>query len=173
MTAAPGNLRMNPIMPYLIDGHNLIPKLPGLSLAALDDEQHLLVVLQEYCRLRRRQVDVYFDNAPPGQPRTRRYGAVTAHFTPRGSTADDAIRARLARLGRSGKNWIVVTSDRSVLASARESHAQVLSSEVFARELMAVLAAGAPETEKPPDKLLDAAEVDAWLDVFRSRKGGR
>jgi hypothetical protein len=48
-------------MPYLIDGHNLIPKL-GLRLDSMDDEQELVVILQEYARLeRKKQVEVYFD----------------------------------------------------------------------------------------------------------------
>ena len=65
-------------MPYLIDGHNLIPKL-GLRLDACDDELALVTRLQEFCRLRRAQVEVYFDGAPPGQPASRKFGAVTAH----------------------------------------------------------------------------------------------
>ena len=36
-------------MPYLIDGHNLIPKL-GLRLESLDDEMELIAILQEFCR---------------------------------------------------------------------------------------------------------------------------
>ena len=49
-------------MAYMIDGHNLIPKL-GLRLDSLDDEEQLLALLQEFCRLRRAQVEVYFDGA--------------------------------------------------------------------------------------------------------------
>ena len=37
-------------MPYLIDGHNLIPKL-GLRLDSVDDEMELVAILQEFCRL--------------------------------------------------------------------------------------------------------------------------
>ena len=29
-------------MPYIIDGHNLIPKIPGIDLQDLDDEQKLI-----------------------------------------------------------------------------------------------------------------------------------
>jgi hypothetical protein len=41
-------------MPYLIDGHNLIPKL-GLRLDSMDDEQELIAILQEYARLERKK----------------------------------------------------------------------------------------------------------------------
>jgi uncharacterized protein len=116
-------------MPYLIDGHNLIPKVAGLSLKAMDDEIQLIELLQEFCRIRGKQVEVYFDNSPPGQPQSRLFGPVTARFIREGRTADDAIAARLKRLGRSARNWTVVSSDRAVQAGAREAQAQVLSSE--------------------------------------------
>ena len=71
-------------MPYLIDGHNLIPKL-GLRLDSPDDEMELVAILQEFCRLERRQVEVYFDGAPTPHAGTRKLGTVTAHFVPSGN----------------------------------------------------------------------------------------
>ena len=129
-------------MPYLIDGHNLIPKL-GLQLSSMDDEAELISRLQEFCRLRRAQVEVYFDGAPPGQAATRKAGAVTALFVRRGSSADAAIEIRLARLGKTVKNWFVVSSDGRVQRAAHAAHAGVLSSEEFARKMSIVQAAGA------------------------------
>ena len=99
-------------MPYLIDGHNLIPKIPGMNLGDIDDEIQLVKKLQEFCRQRRKKVEVFFDSAPPGGIRTQKFGRVTAFFITQGSTADTAIRSRLQKLGRAAKNWTVVTSDR-------------------------------------------------------------
>src|ERR671919_2983230 len=104
-------------MPYLIDGHNLIPKL-GLRLDSVDDEMELISILQEFCRLERRQVEVFFDGAPAPQAGTRKLGAVTAHFVRLGDTADNAIRNRLKNLGKGSKNWTVVSSDRQVQTEA-------------------------------------------------------
>lgn len=151
-------------MPYLIDGHNLIPKM-GLSLRSVDDEQELTERLQEFCRLENRQVEVYFDGAPAGQARTRKLGRVTVHFIRLGSTADNAIRARLKKMGASAKNWTVVTSDHAVQAEARAVRAQVMTSDEFAR-----LAAGAgrrlgESREKPED--VDDIQVQEWLEMFR------
>lgn len=58
-------------MPYLIDGHNLIPKL-GLRLDSPDDELELTAILQEFSRLSRHAAEVYFDGAPTGQARIAR-----------------------------------------------------------------------------------------------------
>ncbi len=59
----------------------------------------LMEMLQEYCRLTRKQVEVFFDNAPPGQPRARNFGSVIARFVRSEQTADQAIREKLYRLG--------------------------------------------------------------------------
>ena len=80
-------------MPYLIDGHNLIPKL-GLRLDSADDEMELITILQEFCRVEQRQVEVFFDGAPSSQAGTRKRGAVTARFVQLRDTADNAIRSR-------------------------------------------------------------------------------
>ena len=155
-------------MLYLIDGHNLIPKL-GLRLEALDDEDQLIARLQEFCRLRRAQVEVFFDGAPPGQASTRRAGAVTAHFVRRGSIADAAIEARLARLGKAAKNWTVVSSDGRVTRAAGAAHAGSLSSEEFAREMAK---AQSLHTATPGEAAaLPPGEVEEWLDLFNRKKG--
>lgn len=156
-------------MSYLIDGHNLIPKLPGLSLKALDDEQQLIQWLQEFCRKRQKNVEVFFDGAPPGEAVRRRYGRVTAHFVSRTSSADQAIRAHLARLGRAAQNWTVVTSDLAVQASARQARAQVLSSEAFADQLRAALQETKEDTGGKPEGKLSDEQVQEWLRLFGSR----
>jgi hypothetical protein len=154
-------------MPYLIDGHNLIPKL-GLRLDSVDDEMELVRLLQEYCRLTRRSgVEVYFDGAPAGQAGTRRMSPITAHFVPLGSSADAAIRKRLKALGRSAKNWTVVTSDRQVQADARAAQAEVISSETFAA-LLKEARSSSPEPSR--EQKLSDAEMEEWIRLFQKGK---
>ena len=153
-------------MPYLVDGHNLIPKL-GLRLDSADDELELIAILQEFCRLERRQVDVYFDGAPATQAGTRKLGSVTAHFVRLGTTADDAIRKRLKKLGKAAKNWTVVSSDRQVQAEARAVHADIISADSFAQQLRQARAS-APKTVR--DRAPTPGEVEEWLKIFK-RKG--
>ena len=121
-------------MPYIVDGHNLIPKV-GLRLNAEDDELALVEMLREFCRVKQTRVEIYFDGAPPGSANTRKFGYVTAHFVRQGRTADDAIRARLRKMGKSAKNWIVVSSDREVQTSARAAQAKRISSAEFAYQV--------------------------------------
>lgn len=153
-------------MPYLIDGHNLIPKL-GLRLDSMDDEMELVALLQEFARLGRKQVEVYFDGAPAPHAGTRKLGIVRAHFIRVGQTADSAIRARLTTLGKSAKNWIVVSSDREVQSAARVNQAQFISSDEFAESLRTTITS-TPKTS-PEDKKLSAQDVDEWLRLFREK----
>jgi predicted RNA-binding protein with PIN domain len=153
-------------MPYLIDGHNLIPKL-GLRLDSMDDEMELVAVLQEFCRLERKQVEVYFDGAPTPQAGTRKLGSVTAHFVQLGTTADNAIRNRVKRLGKAAKNWTVVSSDRQVQAEARAAQAEVISSDTFAGLLKQAQTSAPKRVE---DRKLSQQEVDDWLEFFKKGK---
>ena len=152
-------------MPYLIDGHNLIPRV-GLRLDSIDDEMELIAILQEFCRMEQRQVEVFFDGAPSDRAGTRKLGAVTAHFVRLGETADNAIRNHLRRLGKRTRNWTVVSSDRQVQVEARALHAEVISADSFAAMLkQARNAAPKPNSERT----LSPQEVDDWLKLFEER----
>jgi predicted RNA-binding protein with PIN domain len=154
-------------MPYLIDGHNLIPKM-GLRLDSMEDERELVTLLQEYCRLTRRTgLEVYFDGAPAGQAGTRRMSPVTAHFVPLGSSADEAIRKRLKALGKGAKNWTVVTSDRQVQTEARAARAEIISSETFAA-LLKEARASIPKPDK--EQKLSQEEIEEWMRLFQKGK---
>ena len=91
-------------MPYLIDGHNLVPHIPGINLSDLDDEIALIQILQKFANKSRSKVEVYFDHAQSTQARTQNHGLVKAVFVRQTSTADDAIKARLSQLGKGAKN---------------------------------------------------------------------
>ena len=157
-------------MPILIDGHNLIPKIAGLSLTDLDDEIELIKLLQEYARLSRKQLEVYFDKAQPGQARNQTYGSVVVKFVRIGIPADEEIRARLDKLGKGAKNWVVVSSDNRVQTYARAAYAQVKTSDTFAQEMWAVLRAGSSPKKEPSEPAMDEAELKMWMDMFQGKK---
>ena len=125
-------------MPYLVDGHNLIPYIPGLSLKDMDDEIALIKVLQGFASQHKTRVEVYFDRAPAARAGSRSFGSVKAHFVQLDSTADKAMINRLSRMGKDAKNWTVVTSDREILVEAKSAHSQTLKSADFALELRSV-----------------------------------
>ncbi len=158
-------------MPYLVDGHNLIPK-SGLRLEDVDDEVELIALLEEFARQERTGIDVYFDGAPPGSARSRRFGRVTAHFVRTGLTADAAITAHLKRLGSASRNWIVVSSDHQVQEVARRAHARSLRSEEFAKRLHRSERQSKTGTDEEArsEGHVSRSEVDEWLKLFKKEE---
>lgn len=157
-------------MNYIIDGHNLIAKTEGLSLSMPDDEQRLIELLSRFGQQNRGRLEVYFDGAPPGQAGMRNYGKVRAHFVPISQTADDAIRRQLSKMGQAARNWVVVTSDRSVQTAARAAHARVMSAEDFASHLQSSQLKDRPvNAESPAEQPMTEAELKEWLIIFKER----
>ncbi len=156
-------------MPYLIDGHNLIPKIPGIHLHEVEDEIKLISLLQDYCRKTSTKVEIYFDNAPPGSIRKQKYSRVTAHFVHQGWTADDAIRLRLKKMNRAAKNWTVITSDREIIVAAREAGAKVLSAEIFAYQILSDDEKQGESPETDANLNLSPKAIDEWLKIFGLR----
>ena len=153
-------------MPYLIDGHNLIPHIAGLRLESPDDEQRLIRLLQAFASTRRQKIEVFFDRAAIGKAGTQSFGQVTAHFVVREMTADAAIAARLRQMGKSASGWTVVSSDREVQAAARHWRAHILSSDEFARQL--INSQHRPQREEKPQPT--AAEVEEMLRLFKNKR---
>jgi predicted RNA-binding protein with PIN domain len=155
-------------MILVIDGHNLIPKIPGLNLRDLDDEPKLIELVQQYCRLKRTSAELFFDGALPGFNSGIKGGLVHIHAIRKGSTADEAMIDFLAQKGKSARNFTLVSSDHHVQAEVRSLGTAVISSDQFARELINVLAQG-DKTESGQSQPLSAAEVEDWLELFNSK----
>jgi uncharacterized protein len=151
-------------MPYIIDGHNLIGKLPNIHLDDPDDEKQLIEMLIPFCVENNKKADIYFDNAPLGQSGAKVHGRVIARYVRSGETADQAIKRRLSKLGADAASWTVVTSDREVQTAAKRSYAKVVTSEDFANRLMAdpkIVDKG-----KSEDPKISNSEIDEWMDLF-------
>ena len=152
-------------MTYLIDGHNLIPKLAGMSLDQLDDEQELIERLAAFSAQRTRAVEVFFDRAQVNNVNDYQRNRVHVHFVRRPMTADDAILVRLLGIGKAARNYTVVSSDRTVRERARRLGAGVLSSQSFARQLEEGSRGAKKSKESPPNRE-DQDDIQEWLDLF-------
>jgi hypothetical protein len=156
-------------MPVLIDGHNLIGKLPDLRLSDPRDEDKLIARLKTYVARTGRQTVVVFDPPRGGEPSSwfrddrTDYHNLTVIFAQSGRSADDVIRERVAN-AKDKQGLIVVTSDAAVANFARQCGVKnVRTSEQFAEELRAALSAP-PAKEKPA---ISAAETEEWLRIFK------
>ncbi len=153
-------------MKYIIDGHNLIPKINGLSLEELDDEARLIQLLVLFCQKKRDRVVVFFDKAAPGHQGAQNYGAVRAFFVSEHHKADDAIHNYLAAHRGEVHNDVVVSSDRQVQQDARTFHAGILSAERFSELMLRCLAHPVQTAGETDANLLSPEEVAEWEKIF-------
>jgi hypothetical protein len=153
----------------VIDGHNLIPKVPGIRLQDIEDENRLSEMINEYCRLSRCQVELFFDGAPlPGQP-GKKTGLVHPHFVRKGLSADDAIIEFVRKNQNPGHLLTVVSSDQRVASAAKHAGCEVLTSESFALEMQRVFSSPRA-TQELREKPLSESEVSGWLEEFQSNQ---
>lgn len=172
-------------MHYLIDGHNLIAKLPDLSLDDPDDEAKLVLRLKSWAAAsRKRRVTVIFDGGlPGGESKNLSGGGVTAVFATAGKTADSLLITRVNQ-PKNPSEYTLVSSDRQIVSAARFRRMPHLSSEEFAAmlgpgpavlqspNLPAPVPVPAPEPPPPPppdpreNPKLSQGELAEWLDLF-------
>jgi len=167
-------------MHFLIDGHNLIGKMPDLSLADPQDEVELILRLKGWVAAApNRRVTIFFDGGGLGGYSHRMSSKdIRVVFAAQGQEADDLLMEAVDKL-RNPRSYTVVTSDRRIIDAAVVARIKVLRSEEFiaregfdykeraARKKTAV----SPETpaaspEKELDPRLSESELKEWLDLF-------
>jgi len=151
-------------MQYIIDGHNLIPQIRGLSLRDLDDEQALVEVLTPFLRATSSRALVFFDKAAQGHEGKRNFGLVHAVFVPASQSADAAIENHIQKLGTSARNQTLVSSDRRVRAAGRSRYMSILTSAEFAQKIQAH--AETHTTQTPVEQKLTPEEIAQWEELF-------
>lgn len=155
-------------MHYLIDGHNLIPFIPGMSLTDIDDEDQLINLLQIHGRVSRSKIEVFFDKAPAGKPRTRKVGMLTVHSIPESETADSAIIKRVHSLKISPGSLSVVSHDREVQNACKRMGAKIIESQEFSQFIQKSLRTEGKRGKEQPE--LNVAEVETWMKMFEGEK---
>lgn len=156
-------------MHYLIDGHNLIAKMPDISLADPNDEVKLVLRLKSWSAgSRRRRITVVFDSGlPGGQSRALSSGSVKVLFASTGSSAD-AILIRRIRNVQNPAEYTLVTSDREVIKAAQTRNMPRISAESFAAQIQASNKGAKSDSALAP--FLSAEEVEEWLKLFKDAK---
>jgi hypothetical protein len=162
-------------MHYLIDGHNLIAKLPDVDLADPDDEIELIIRLRNWAaESKRRQATVVFDRGAIGGVAHRLSSReITVIFAPPGKTADDLLIRRLKRL-KNPKRYTLVSGDREIIDAARRARIKFMRSESFIERMGLApemppeeeIEDVEPEPDPRQDPQLSEEEIQEWLDLF-------
>ena len=156
-------------MPYLIDGHNLIPLL-GLRLSDPEDEAKLSLLLQRYFARTGRNGTVYFDHQAPGAATGISSRHLTVRFIAPPRSADDAIRAHVSRLHGEARNWTVVSNDQAIRRAAERAGTRWLSASAFAAEVQTACRANEAEKPEASQSPEDLAEYER---LFRDGKDAK
>lgn len=152
-------------MNFLIDGHNLIGQMPGISLADPDDEWKLVLILRRYAVAKRgRKLIVVFDNGVYGHPGNLNGFNVTCHFARSPQDADTQLAKRIRATARP-REWTLISSDRAVAQVAQDRGMRVISSHDFAKQLVTG-PQPRPDEEKPRAGTMGNAELNEWLVLF-------
>ncbi len=156
-------------MPVLIDGHNLIAHMPGMSLGDPDDESKLVLRLRAYNARTRKKVTVVFDHGlPGGWSRELSTGPVKVVFAGSHTNADRVLIERI-RAEKNARGLLVVSSDSEVRSAAAACGACVQSADKFAAEL----AVQPAPREVTADVHLSSSEVEEWMQVFKDARKKR
>jgi predicted RNA-binding protein with PIN domain len=142
-------------MPVLLDGNNLLHRLPPRNRS----RQEFRRLVLDACRHERMTVTVVFDGPPPaGAPPRESLGAVSVVYA--GSeTADDVIIRNLPG-GRASREWVVVTDDRALQDRARRRNAQVRSVAEWSRKKPT------PPSRPRTEPKLSSHEIAEWEKYF-------
>jgi predicted RNA-binding protein with PIN domain len=162
-------------VPYLIDGHNLIAQMPGMTLADPDDEVQLVLRLRQFAGRKKQKITVVFDHGTPGGwSRDLSTGPVKVVFAGSHSNADRVILERI-REAKTPADIKLVTSDGEIRRMAQARRVEVISSQDFVLLLFKPPASGdareaKPQPEKPEDVRLNKDQVREWLRLFKEGK---
>lgn len=152
-------------MPYIIDGHNLISQLPDIDLADPHDEAKLVLKLRGFAARDRRRIVVIFDEGlPGGESPLSTYSVKVIFATSKRTNADRIIMERI-RDERDVRAWVVVSSDREVLAAAKSHGMRAMPCKEFA-DLLKTPLREKPEHGEEHDPYLSPKEVEEWLKIF-------
>lgn len=154
-------------MPYLIDGHNLIARLPDIDLDDPDDEAKLVIKLRGFVARNSKKCTVVFDGGIPGGYSMMSNKSVKVIFASAfRSNADNVIKERIKKIP-DPRNWTIVSSDNEVLNFAKSRKMKAQTSAQFIQTLQRKPSVQDSRGESsyvhvPKD------EVDEWLDIFGS-----
>ncbi len=151
------------LMPFLIDGNNVMAQTAGPDFQMPSARRRLIRDIASFIAVKRAKVKVVFDGVPDDRfPDGTKYKSVHVLYAKPGSDADTRIK-EIVRKASYRRDLVVVSSDREIVSYAKAKGAQTMASEEF-RKLIRRTHGDAPE--KPPDN--EPVDVDDWLRYFNS-----
>jgi predicted RNA-binding protein with PIN domain len=151
------------IMPYLIDGNNVMAQRVGWHRDKPKARRRLMDELARFALARRVRVTVVFDGAPEQHfADGASYRGVRVFYSERGSNADERIK-QMVEAERGRRTLIVVTSDRQLADYVRRCGAPVIRSGEFRKKMEEATRDIPHQDEK---ELSARGELTEWMRYF-------
>ncbi len=154
-------------MTYLVDGYNLARN-PGFKRVSARETDEVIRFLNRLARAKKTKITVVFDGFSPTSnfrgPLSESFDAVRVLYSGHEMNADQQLRKMIANVSNK-RQWIIVSSDRSVHNYARVHGLRAMRSEEFLKDAEQLLHRQAKEST-PPTK----DEMEYWLNVFGQDK---
>jgi predicted RNA-binding protein with PIN domain len=171
------------LMPYIIDGNNVMGQTPGWHRDKRRARSNLLAQLAGFARSKGVRVTAVFDGAPDDLlPEGAAYQGVKVLYAERGSDADRRIQ-RLVESAPDPRGIIVVTSDRNLGFLVHSAGAKVVRSGEFRQKFLegedAYQRTAQPARQrgkrtgtpgavygKPSEQPIPRGELEKWMRYF-------
>ncbi len=164
-------------MGYLIDGFNLIYKIPHLEELMYRNELNearrgLIELLNQYQHIKKAEIKVIFDGKKnPGNSLEKEQIGEIRIFYSHDFSADYVIK-EFIKIDMNPRMTSVVTSDKEIIFYVNRFKAPVIKSEDFARMMQEAIAnfnrVYTPEKEENPE--LSDDEISFWEKMFDKKK---
>jgi predicted RNA-binding protein with PIN domain len=151
----------------IIDAYNLIHRVSDLrrflNQSLEEAREQLLRKLVLFRKDKKIKITCVFDGNNVSQPSNETRWGIQIHFSVPPRKADEVIKILIQRK-RNPQNVTVISSDNEILGFARNSRAQIMTSEEFYRKyLMFEIKFDSPVDTQPT---MSEAELQQWLDLF-------
>ena len=156
------------MMPYLIDGNNLIGAIPIIDIRDSEAREKLSQLLFRYQKTKRNSIVVVYDGPPPdGSPSELYMGRTRIIYAGPESDADNRIKS-MVKEARSPDQWIVVSSDKQVFSYCQWAGAKVMRVMPFFEDIKRTLESAGEEAS---NQEMRDEDVDEWLSYFGIEEG--
>lgn len=157
--------RFSVLMPYIVDGNNVMGQTPGWHRDKAKSRVALLRKLAAFARIKKARVTVVFDGGPDSAfPEGSAFHSVKVLYAKPGSDADSRI-VGLVETSTDPRGLTIVTSDQHLGFLVKARGAAVIRSGEFRSRLERLL-----ESMPIPEdgEQFEVGEINSWLRYFGS-----
>ncbi len=160
-------------MAYLIDGFNLLYKIPECETFMLQNKleearNRLLLILKEYEKIARKKIRIVFDGKKQQLLDIKResFGSIDVYYS-LDYSADFLIKEFIKK-DINPRMTTVVTSDNGIISFVQKFGVRLMKSEDFAEKMVKTIEDYYEEKkqEKDDDPKISSEEVHYWENIF-------